>query len=587
MKPRILVIDDLLGRQLPAGRNPQRMAFCAAFLLEDVTGDHQVDARIPDPVAQAYFCRGQKPVCSAAGDVVENDLKGIIEIVQKGWSKREPGQPPWCLVLVDLCFKTGRVTVDSNAKVPGMPEGKPHDDRPSNYFGLDVLKMLREQFPQLPVAILSTRPRGPVAESYARLGAVDFLAPDQENPAQRLRAVIQSHGLIPDDKGAIVGHSIPLLIALRNARRAASGDDNVLLHGERGTGKELVAHYIHNHRLARRSGPLLIAQSSDFTSELYATELFGIEKRTASGVDQRKGLIREADKGDLFLDEVANMPTHVQQGLLRVLQERTVRPVGSTKQVPVDVCFLFASNYRLDKLTQLGNFRADLFDRMRRGGDIWLPPLRERREDISLLIEAFLRRAEARFNAVRREVLPEVIQALSMYDWPGNVRELEGYIQRAVRDFPNVERLALPHLPDLRAGGGPISGAELRPVGAGHSAAPDLEHVIELLGGSEVDAELMLKGGLRRLQEATAKLIKAALQATGRKTVKNPDGEILIHPAMKLLMDDDRLTASQAADLIKRYLKPLFENNSSLSNDPILQAAFSRAERLRPSKRKQ
>ena len=156
--PQILILDDLYGRVHQHGRNEERANLCGLYLLEDITGDEAGKGgsvqKIKKPVARAVFYRGQKPLCSHAGDIVENDIDGTISFIADGWNKA----PYWSLVLLDLCFYTGRVTEKSNTKCHGMPKGYPDDDDPKKYFGLRILSAIKENFPNLPVVILSSNP---------------------------------------------------------------------------------------------------------------------------------------------------------------------------------------------------------------------------------------------------------------------------------------------------------------------------------------------------------------------------------------------------------------------------------------------
>jgi len=575
--PHVLIIDDVLGRQCPNGTNNNRVDFCASFLLRDVTGDGQVGAlAIAEPTAAAYFHRGQRPVKALRGDTVENDLDGILKTIESRWSNRASGVPPWSLVLLDLCFYTGQVTAESeNKRNPGMPEGCKADENPASYFGLKVLEEMHKRFPALPVAILSARPREPAADRFSQLGAVDFLAWDEKNAVQRLREVITHHALLPDDDGALVGYSIPLLVALREARRAASGSQSVLIVGEPGTGKELVARYIHRHRKLLRNQdkrPFIPVNSSALTSELYASELFGHAKGSFTGaVSARAGAIRAAQRGDLFLDEVGDMPDYVQKGLLRAIEYGEVQPLGRDGPVSIeDVSFLFATNRDLDALYREGKFRGDLLDRIRSGKTIHLPPLRDRREDFPLLVEALLRKAEEEFNAKKRSVLEEAMDALKDHSWPGNVRELDSCIRRAVADYPRIDRLAAIHLR--------IHVAQSIPTHP--TRFDDLVQELERLGGDSLSPE-DLKGALAKLENAyamaSARLIKAGLDCT-----RNSTGEIQITPAMRLVMNQGDLTTAQAADLIKRFLRPL---DASRLPDETLERARQAANRLRTPKK--
>ena len=221
----------------------------------------------------------------------------------------------------------------------------------------------------------------------------------------------------------------------------------MLIQGERGTGKELVAQYIHRQRQHPETTPFVVVNASLFTPDLFASELFGIESGVATGVEGRVGLIQAAHSGDLFLDEIRDMPPQVQVQILRVLEEHKVTSVGAKTPQSVDVRFLSATNIDLEAVATTEHFRPDLLDRLREGGTVRLPPLRERVEDIPLLVDKFVRDAErAHPGALRRQIDPEVLDRLCAYEWPGNIRELRQCIFNAVNHYPDVEHLVPVHL---------------------------------------------------------------------------------------------------------------------------------------------
>lgn len=163
MLPRILIVDDLFGRNVPSVLNTDRESLCAHFLLQDASGDAAAAAsqqKVLKPVADAIFSRGQLPVVADTGSVVKNDLQGTLAKVREGWHGAfAKGKLPWAMVLLDLCFYTGRVTEVSHRRASGMPEGNPEDDDPRNYFGLALLDAIHREFPELPVFILSSKSR--------------------------------------------------------------------------------------------------------------------------------------------------------------------------------------------------------------------------------------------------------------------------------------------------------------------------------------------------------------------------------------------------------------------------------------------
>jgi DNA-binding NtrC family response regulator len=231
--------------------------------------------------------------------------------------------------------------------------------------------------------------------------------------------------------------------------RAAPTDANVLILGENGTGKEIVAREI--HRLSRRSGHPLVSVDLGATSEsLFESELFGHVKGAFTGAEtDRMGRLKAADHSTLFLDEIGNLPLHLQPKLLTALEQREVVPVGSNKPVPIDVRVVAATNVSADKLADEKRFRQDLLFRLNTI-EIELPPVRERREDIPALLGHYLSLYARKYDKPQRELPPHVLEVLTRHDWPGNVRALRHAAERAVimadgdryhiEDFPLPQR---------------------------------------------------------------------------------------------------------------------------------------------------
>ena len=607
--PRLLVLDDLFGRNVSAGRNRDRENLCGHFRWRDVTGDRaskEALNRCRTPDAEVVFCRAQQPDCSSVGDVVENSLESAMDAVRSGWYPlRKPNFPPWSLVLLDLCFYTGCVTDESNRHKPGMPEGRPADEEVESFFGLTLLDAIHREFPELPIYVLSSKPREEVSLQFSQRGALGFIARDDLRAAEKLSDAIWHHGLLPDANNTAIGTSLTLLLALRESRRAARHRQNIFIRGERGTGKELIARYLHQSGVDTCLRPFVEVNSGIFSRNLFASELFGIEPKTATGVDGKTGLIAAADGGDLFLDEVADMPPEAQAAILRVLQEQTITKVGGRKPQAVNVRFLSATNVKIEE--KIHGFREDLLDRLRLGGTIWLPALRERKLDIPLLAEFFVREAESLLRKTRRdqtgsskrrvfsdeftkEISPDAIDRLLAHDWPGNVRELRTCIFDAVSRHPDVEHLVANHLriegaPSRRADAGPEPAAL---PGERNDADVEVENFLNVLRGVDFSSS-GIAGWAGRLGEIqteqswlVARYLAAALEATKRRTPDTPEGVLQIHPAVKLAIGDRRITATRAADLLKRLLAPLADE---LRGDLAL--AWSTALRLRPKGSKQ
>jgi formate hydrogenlyase transcriptional activator len=228
----------------------------------------------------------------------------------------------------------------------------------------------------------------------------------------------------------IIGRSEGILKVLRQVNQVAETDMTVLVLGETGTGKELVARAVHGQSV-RRERPLVKVNCSALPGELIESELFGHEKGAFTGATGRQvGRFELADGGTIFLDEVGDLPLKLQSKLLRVLQEGEFERLGSGKTIKVDVRVIAATNRDLLQAVQRGRFRVDLYYRLN-VYPIRIPPLRERRDDIGLLAEVFLREASRRLGRLFDPISEEVLEALRRYEWPGNIRELQNVIERA------------------------------------------------------------------------------------------------------------------------------------------------------------
>jgi two-component system response regulator HydG len=308
--------------------------------------------------------------------------------------------------------------------------------------GVEVVRRVRRRDPDTPVVMYTAQPTVETAVEAMREGAFDYLK--KTASGDELRAALEraaQHGTLARevrrlrkeaDRAAgveeIVGQSPPMRRLLELVDKVAASDASVLILGESGTGKELLARAIHR-RSARRDAPFVAFDCSALAPSLLESELFGHEKGAFTGAQRaRRGLFREAQGGTLLLDEIGDIAPEVQNKLLRVLQEREIKPVGSDATVKVDVRILAATNKDLRALVQKGSFREDLYFRLA-VMPIVVPPLRERREDLPLLCAHLLakRRAGERLLKVSTAALAK----LAAYHWPGNIRELENVLARA------------------------------------------------------------------------------------------------------------------------------------------------------------
>jgi len=231
--------------------------------------------------------------------------------------------------------------------------------------------------------------------------------------------------------GEIIGKSENIMEVLSQVRKIADSESTVLLTGESGTGKELIARAIHQHSY-RSEKPFVTVNCGALPEELLESELFGHVKGSFTGaIKDKDGLFKVANEGTFFLDEVGEMSPRIQVKLLRVLQEKEIVPIGGTSPLKVDVRLVAATNADLENEVSLGRFRKDLFYRLN-VIPIHIPPLRERKEDIGLLIDHFLKKYSDRSEGQVKKIKAEVRKILCSYAWPGNVRELENVLERAV-----------------------------------------------------------------------------------------------------------------------------------------------------------
>jgi len=319
------------------------------------------------------------------------------------------------------------------------------DQRMPDLSGLDLLQRLRAVTPEAAVIVMTAYGTIETAVGAIKAGATDYLSKpiNLDELLHRIERVRERQRLLGENRElraaleerhrveGIIGDSGRMQEVLSLVRRVAPSDATVLIRGESGTGKELIARAIH-HASPRAGGPLVAVNCAALPEGLLESELFGHEKGAFTGAAaSRKGRFELADGGSIFLDEIGDLPLHLQVKLLRVLQERQFERVGGTRTIPVDVRVLAATHRNLEALVREGRFRDDLYYRIN-VVTLLLPPLRERREDLSPLIEHFLTRFAGKNGKTIRGLTREARDALLRYDYPGNVRELENLIERAV-----------------------------------------------------------------------------------------------------------------------------------------------------------
>src|ERR671932_1164122 len=319
------------------------------------------------------------------------------------------------------------------------------DIRMAGMDGLALLDRIKDVDPEALVVVMTAYSSVETAVAALRKGAYDYVTKPfvNEDLLQSVKNALRQRELFRENRALrrgfdrrysfseIIGTSPALQSVFRLVEKVAGTNTNILIEGESGTGKELIARAIH-HNSPRSERPFVAINCGALPENLLESELFGHVKGAFTGaVRDKQGLFAAARGGSFFLDEVGEMPASLQVKLLRVLQEREAIPVGATEPIPVDVRIIAATNRELEEEIRRGNFRSDLFYRLNVIA-INLPALRERRDDLLLLIEALLQNLATETGTEPKALAAEALDAVMVYEWPGNVRELENALEHAV-----------------------------------------------------------------------------------------------------------------------------------------------------------
>jgi two-component system, NtrC family, nitrogen regulation response regulator NtrX len=324
--------------------------------------------------------------------------------------------------------------------------------------GLETLAVLKKMTVTAAVVMISGHGTIETAVKATRLGAFDFVEKPLsiEKTLLVIKNALEHKHLLEENKTLktelgnryrIVGNSVPMKALRQQLLIAAPTNGRVLVYGESGTGKELVAHALH-HQGLRNAAPFIEVNCAAIPDELIESELFGHVKGAFTGATQHKiGKFEKADGGTLFLDEVGDMSLKTQAKVLRALEEQRFEPVGSSAPVSVDVRIIAATNKDLDGEMEKGNFRQDLFYRLN-VIPFYVPPLRDRIEDIPVLTEYFIQEYSNLYGRKPKQISSEAMEVLKSYSWPGNVRELKNLVERMVI-MTHGNRLEIRHLPSV------------------------------------------------------------------------------------------------------------------------------------------
>lgn len=337
------------------------------------------------------------------------------------------------LTASEMAIKRGAKVLhvpDINAAMNALRNGKGADIilAEVQYDISQLIARLQEERIVIPVVACGIGQDKEKAVAAIKAGAKEYipLPPDEDMIAAVLEAICSS-----GNETKMIGQSPAFIKSVNIAKHVASSEASVLITGESGTGKEGIAQLLHKHS-NRKDKPWIALNCGAIPENLIESEMFGHEKGSFTGaIERRKGKFEEAEGGTIFLDEIGEMPLHLQVTLLRAIQEKEITRIGSSKPVSVNVRIVAASNKNLLEMVQQGKFRADLFYRLN-VISIHLPPLRERQEDIALLAEYFIAKY-AEINGVTKKDLSEgVLEKLMSYTWPGNIRELENTMHRSL-----------------------------------------------------------------------------------------------------------------------------------------------------------
>ncbi|MEW6234433.1 MAG: sigma-54 dependent transcriptional regulator [Candidatus Omnitrophota bacterium] len=445
--------------------------------------------------------------------LIVDDEKGMRHILSRlladeGYSVETAGSGDEALgKIVQDSFDVAMIDI----RMPGMD-------------GLTLLDRLREESPDTSVIMMTAYGTIEDAVSAMKRGAYEFITKPFNNDEvihiignafERKRLLDRNRYLsqaLEERKQleGLIGESRPMQALYRLIEKVAPTDSTVLILGESGTGKELVARALHNQS-KRKDEKFIAVNCGALPRELIESELFGHEKGSFSGAHQRKiGLMESADGGSLLLDEIGDLPLELQVKILRVLEQKEIRRIGSVNPKTVDVRIVAATNRDLQDDVQQGAFRQDLFYRLSIM-DLRLPPLRERKEDIPLLVDHFIARFNQKLNRSVEGISPEALRLLMNYDWPGNVRELENAIQRCMilrdsgvigeEDIPSsataAAKIAVPNLADPCE----VTLPRAREAFERHY----LKQLLEANNGNVTQSALMAGIGRRTLQELMKK----------------------------------------------------------------------------------
>jgi two-component system, NtrC family, response regulator AtoC len=384
--------------------------------------------------------------------------------------------------------------------------------------GMELLRRVSADFPDVPVIVITAHGSVDSAVAALKAGAFDYITkPFEQDDLKKVIAKAARahdlerqnlHAVLNDgDRPPLVGEAPPMRAIYEMVARVADSPSTVLITGESGTGKELIAKALHRGS-SRRDKPLIKVNCAAIPKDLVESELFGYERGAFTGaVGSKPGRFELADGGTLFLDEIGEVPVEMQVKLLRAIQEQEFERVGGIRTLNVDVRLIAATNRDLKQLIAEGKFREDLYYRLA-VVPIALPALRERREDVPLLVRHFIEKYDQRLGKKVEGIEDEALQLLMSYSWPGNIRELENLMERSVL-FADGPLILASALPDSLREKGPAAAVPIAAVGPlGAIAAPSGASMKEIV--RQAQAELEKELITRALEETGGNVTRSA-----------------------------------------------------------------------------
>lgn len=517
----ILVIDDQLARD----------ASERALFLREVAPLNAVESSIR---FEMEFCTGQR--------FSETRIVNDYEVIRQAVYRRKD---EWSLVLLDVRFDSGPLD-------HGLPIGVAGDD----HFGEEVAVRLAKDVPGLPLVMLSQK--GQHALNDVGLPYISKKRLDNH----RLTQCLLRHGRLTKEQVSqllglkeVVAEAPATRRIFQEAFVHAPSDVSILIQGETGSGKEVVARYVHQ-RSQRSEQPFVAVNVAAIPQELLEAELFGTARGAATGVSAKKGFFEQANGGTLFLDEIGELPLDSQVKLLRVLQERVLFRVGSREPVALDIRLVCATSRNLASMVASADFRADLYYRIDTV-ELTLPPLRERQEDIPALARLFLSQSMEETGKEGISFTPEALDRLRENRYPGNVRQLQNHVRRLVSqvgDHQLIDAMAVANQDEYAVSldvGVNVEASQSLPA-----TKQDLESVVDILAGvSIVNDPEVLRGIYPRLQ-AQYKLLLRRLAGACLQCCRDPmTGKVNRQRAMQLFSSDPGIKGKEPARMINRILE--------------------------------